>query len=316
MQTKIEQYSYDNIAKINGALLEYRDTIDYRNFFASKEWLLSFLELYKPKVNFLIRSNNGQNYFSLSVFNGELVFTGNPFNDFNSVLTKTGRDLYNFGEIIKYFSELGYKIKWNNLFELHLLKALSEFGKIQVRATCLKITHATEIQGYDVLVSNKIRQMYEKFSDSLSFFRTFGNGIQNDPTILEDLLRLRQDKLLNQKKKEYNLSFENTFNEFIKKLSNFNSLEKNLFIDYCTNKDGGEIVAASFNFIKDKKVICYLRAHAQSKNNISYGLILDYWSNRKNFNNGIQVIDLTRGDESYKYRLGAKEYKINNFATI
>ncbi len=315
MQTKIRQYSYENVAEISDLLLEYRDTLDYRNLFTSKEWLLSFLEIYKPDVNFLVRSNNNLNYFSLSVFNNELIFTGDPFNDFNCVFIKDESDLYDFGAIVKYLSQLYKKIKWYNLSELKLLKSLPNIGKVQDGITCLKITEVSEVQDYDVMISKKIKQMYEKFSNALSFNRIFGNEKQFRP-LLENLLQVRQDKLLNHKREGHNLSFEDKFNEFIIKLAGSGSLGENLFIDYCIDKNNGEIVASSLNFIKDKKIICYLRAHAQSENHTSYGLILDYWSNRKNFGDGVKIIDFTRGDESYKYRLGAKEYKLKNFVTI
>lgn len=315
MQTKIRQYSYENVAEISDLLLEYRDTLDYRNLFTSREWLLSFLEIYKPDVNFLVRPNSSLNYFSLSVFNDGLVFTGDPLNDFNCVFTKTESDLYDFEEIVKNFSKLDSKVKWNNLFEPKLIELLSEIGKVQDGVTCLKIARVAKLQDYDVLVSKRIKQMYDKFSGELSFNRTFGND-GKCVLILSNLLKMRQDKLLNHKREGHNLSFEDKFNEFILKLAVFDSLGENLFIDYCIDKNNGEIVASSFNFIKDKKIICYLRAHAQSENHTSYGLILDYWSNRKNFGDGVKIIDFTRGDESYKYRLGAKEYKLKNFVTI
>ncbi len=72
----------------------------------------------------------------------------------------------------------------------------------------------------------------------------------------------------------------------------------------------------SLNFIKDKNIICYLRAHIPSSNEVSYGLVLDYWSNSKNFCEGIEIIDLTRGNEPYKYRLGAVEYQLKNFVIL
>ncbi|PIP86725.1 hypothetical protein COW82_00480, partial [Candidatus Campbellbacteria bacterium CG22_combo_CG10-13_8_21_14_all_43_18] len=102
MQHLIESYSYKDADRISKFLLNYRDTVDYRYIFASKEWILSFLEIYKPQQNFLIQSKNGRNYFTLSALNSEIVFTGDPFNDFNAVFTRDSEDQYDFKDIIKY----------------------------------------------------------------------------------------------------------------------------------------------------------------------------------------------------------------------
>lgn len=316
MQHLIESYSYKDVDRISKFLLNYRDTADYRYLFASKEWILSFLEIYKPEQNFLIQSKNGRNYFALSAFNGELVFTGDPFNDFNAVFTRDSEDQYDFKDIIKYFSESGYKINWTNLFESGLLRELSESSELQEGVVGLQIPNSGMTQSYDNLVSDRIRRMYNRYSEGLEFCRIFGGDIKSNPGILKDLLSTRHDKLLERKKDEYNLSFDKEFDKFITNVIDFSSIWENVFIDYCVNRNNGTVMAASLNFIKDKSTICYLRAHAPSDNKISYGLILDYWSNNKNFNDGVKVTDLTRGDESYKYRLGAVEYKLNNFATI
>lgn len=316
MKTVIKPYSYKDITKIKDSLLEYRDTLDYRNIFASKEWLLSFLEIYRPKNNFLIQSINDGNYFSLSLFNNELIFTGDPFNDFNSVFTKNAIDLYDLPEIISYFLEINHQIRWSNLFEKSFIEDLEKVGQTRDGVVCLKIDCYPEANDYDALVSNRIKKMYKKFSDSLSFHRIFAGEKEGFLSIIDNLLKMRQKKLLDRRQSEYNPSFENKFNAFITKLDSFDSLWKHLFIDYCTDRNTGKITSLSLNFVKDKKIICYLRAHAKSENNISYGLILDYWSNKKNLELGVEVIDFTRGNESYKYRLGAVEYKLKNFVTI
>lgn len=313
MQHLIESYSYKDADRISKFLLNYRDTADYRYLFASKEWILSFLEAYKPKLNFLIHSKNSRNYFSLSKLNSKLEFTGDPFNDFNGVFLGASGDRYDFGEVIESFSGLGYTIKWANLFELQLLQKLSRGGNLREGITGMRIPSSEETQGYDGLVSRRVRRMYDKFSGDFTFFRMFGADIKSNKAVLEELLLTRQRKLLEKRNEEYNSSFEGKFNEFITNLMNFNSLQENVFIDYCVRKGVGEIVASSLNFTKDMSTICYLRAHVPSKNNVSYGLILDYWSNNKNFYDGVKIIDLTRGNEPYKYRLGAIEYKLYDF---
>lgn len=316
MQQQIKPYSYKDAAGISEFLLNYRSTLDYRHLFASKEWLLSFLEVYKPKRNFLIKSENSKNYFSLSEINNQLILTGDPFNDFNGVFVGDSKNQYDFKKIIQCFSELSYSIKWTNLFEPRFLEELSENGELQEGVVGLKILRDEKYQEYGNLVSSRIRRMYDRFSKDLVFYRIFGVDIKNNPITLKNLLSTRRGKLLDKRKEEYSLSFEEKFSEFITNVVSFNSIWRNVFIDYCIIRDTGVIVASSLNFLKDRNTICYLRAHVPSRNNISYGLILDYWSNSKNFHDDIEVIDLTRGDEYYKYRLGAIEYNLNNFITI
>ena len=252
MEKLIKTYGYKDAVGLSEFLLNYQDTLDYRYLFASKEWLLSFLEVYKPKDNFLILSENDHNYFSLSVLDNKLVFTGDPFNDFNGVFISDPHDQYDFRKIIQYFSEFSFAIKWVNLFEPRLIKKLSKSDRFQEGIIGLKILREGRFQDYDKVVSSRIRRMYDKFSDSLRFSRIFGAEIKNNPDILKNLLSTRRDKLLNKKKEEYNLSFEQKFNEFITKLISFDSLWKNIFIDYCVHKDTGAIMASTINFVKDK----------------------------------------------------------------
>lgn len=313
---QIKPYNYKDAASIREILLDYRNTLDYRHLFASKEWLLPFLEIYKLEYNFLIKSRNGKNYFSLSKLNNELVFTGDPFNDFNGAFVNDPDDKYDFKNIIQHFSEAGYRIKWTNLFESRFLEELSKNDRLKEGIVGLKILRGENTQDYDNFVSARILRMYDKFSENLVFFRIFGTDINDNPIILRNLLSARRAKLLEKKKEEYNPSFEKEFDKFIIKVVSIPTLWKNVFIDYCVNINTNVVVSSSLNFMKDKNTICYLRAHTPLRNPISYGLILDYWSNSKNFHDGIKIIDLTRGSEHYKYRLGATEYKLNNFVAI
>lgn len=316
MNTAIYPYNKADVDTISQFLCEYGNTRDYRYLFSSKEWLLSFIEIYSPQKNFLVRSRDGQNYFSLSISDDQLFFTGDPFNDFNGIYVRDPNDVYDCQEIIKYFAGLGYQASWLRLFEEPLLGDLkkSAQGIVNKRSEVgLKITIDEGVKSYDSIVSKRILRMYQKFSDRFSFFRTSGDEMNNNHRHLETLLTQRRNKLLTKKSEEYNCSFEQKFNEFIKKLPSFPSLWKNIFLDYYVDKKAKEIIALTLNFIKNKNVICYLRAHAQSANDMSYGLILDYWSNTKNIHDGVETVDLSRGNESYKYRLGAKEYYLSRF---
>lgn len=319
MNAAIYPYNKGNVDTVSQFLCEYRNTRDYRYLFSSKEWLLSFIEIYSPQKSFFVQSRDKHNYFSLSISDNQLFFTGDPFNDFNGIFVHDSNDIYNSQEIIGYFTGLGYKASWLHLFEKRLLSDLKKSAQGIVKENSevgLKITVNKDIESYNNIVSKRILRMYQKLSDRFSFFRAFGDGVNNNHSLLETLLAQRRNKLLTKKSEEYNQSFEPKFNEFIKKLVSFPSLWENVFLDYCIDKKTREIVALTSNFIKDKSVICYLRAHAQSANDISYGLILDYWSNAKNIHDGVEIIDLSRGNESYKYRLGASEYYLSSFDIV
>lgn len=318
MNTSIHPYNQKNIDTISRFLCNYRDTSDYRYLFSSKEWLSAFIDVYSPKENFLVLSKNERDYFSLSVFNNQIVFTGDPFNDYNGTSIDNSDAIYDFKKIMRYFIDLGYQIKWTNLFEQNLLEDLrtNGIGTLQEADASLKIPRPEDTQSYDHLVSSRILRMYNKFSNGLSFYRVFGAEIYEKPYLLKTLLSSRQEKLITKKSKEYNRSFEPEFNKFIVKLVSFDSLSENVFLDYSVERETNELLAMSLNFMNDKHIICYLRFHIPSSNAISYGLILDYWSNCKNFREGIDTIDLTRGNESYKYRLGSVEYRLKNFVIL
>lgn len=317
MKTPIHPYNKTNIDAVSGFLCDYRNTSDYRYLFSSKEWLLAFIDIYAPKENFFIQSKSTRNHFSLSIFDNQVVFTGDPFNDFNGVFINDSNDVYDFKEIVEYLANYNHKIKWTNLFDQNLLDELekNKKGTIQEAVIGLKILRENA-KSYDCVISSRILRMYNKFSKYLSFYRVFGNEIHNRPYLLKTLLSNRQEKLLTKKNKEHNPSFEPKFNEFITKLVSFDSLWNNVFLDYCVDQKTSKIVAMSLNFIKDKAIICYLRFHVPSSNETSYGLILDYWSNSKNFRESVEVVDLTRGNEPYKYRLGSIEYHLSEFVIL
>ncbi len=315
MNGLIYSYNKTNIDNVSKFLIEYRDVHDYRHFFSSREWLKSFVDVYAPKENFFIQSKNTRNYFSLSAFDNQIVFTGDPFNDFNGVYIRGSDDAYDFKEIIEYLIHLGYKIKWASLFEKNLLVELRTHRKgiLQEIGTGMKIPLHENIESYDYMISDRILKMYKKFFEHLSFSRAFGGEMNDNPHLLAILLSRRRKELLAKKSEEYNLSFEPKFDEFITRLVSYDSLWGNVFLDYCVDKERNEIVAMSLNFISGRDVMCYLRAHMPFANKVSYGLVLDYWSNTKNFHEKARTIDLTRGTEPYKYRLGAREYYFNIF---
>lgn len=300
-------YDSGSFARVAEFLCEYKSTDDYRFAFSSKEWISSFINLYKPHVNFLVLSTNGSNYFSLSSCNKRLVFTGDPFNDFNGFLIRDAADTFNFTDILSYFAAANYALHWPNLFEIDLISNLktSKTAKVLQGSTVgLKVSLGTG----PIRISKRIEKMYGRYASGLSFHRMNGRDLHLNRKPLELLFRYRRSKLLSRKAEEYNLSFEPDFESFIDEVTRLPSIWDNVFLDSCTSLNDNRCRALSLYLTKDDAAICYLRGHLPSTNFVSYGLMLDFWSINLCASKGISTIDLSRGDESYKYRLGAKEY--------
>lgn len=318
MSQTIIPYAKESVGKVSALLCEYRNTRDYQYLFSSEEWILAFIDTYEPQENFLVHSENCRNYVSLSLSNGRLCFTGDPFNDFNGFLNVESINTLDAREIVEYFFKQGYTVSWPCLFEKSILAGLREFpqGIIKERSTTslkIAINGVGGKNSYNTIISKRALKMYKKFSNRMMFSQMFGDKINDNPHLLERLLLQRREKLITKKNNEFNPSFEPAFDSFVRKLLHHPSLWRNVFLDYCLDKETGKIVALSLNFLKNRSVICYLRAHASSTSEISYGLVLDCWSNNRSVNDGIETIDLTRGDESYKYRLGCAEYYLDSF---
>lgn len=116
----------------------------------------------------------------------------------------------------------------------------------------------------------------------------------------------------NPSSKNNNYSLSNEFSTFIKNLCL--KLKHRVYIDYALFK--GEIVAIGLNFFHSLNNLYYLRCHIKKGNTFSFGLMLDYWSITTNKEASFKTFDFTRGDESYKYRLGTIEYKTANYKEL
>lgn len=310
----IIRYNKNFFEKIEDHLLDYHATSDYRFLFSSKEWIRAYIEVYNPSESFLIFSKGGNNYFSLTIGLEGFVFTGAPFNDFNGFQISRSDDFFDFPEIITRLSGFHQKFIWEELFEKKQINSLFEHSvkrNIWKEPTVsLKITKNTS--PFESVISKRILKNYNKFAGGVVFKRVNGNELSEQKHLLQMMFEYRQTKLLNQRLGENSPSLGHNFKLFIEKLLYSDTISENIIFDYCYDHRSGDHLAFSLSFLKDNKTICYLRAHAPSKNQVSFGLILDYWSITTNFKLGIDTIDLTRGNEPYKYRLGAKEYFLEN----
>jgi hypothetical protein len=301
----IIRYNKDSFEKVENYLIEYNNTSDYRFLFSSKEWIRAYIEVFNPRDSFLIFSKNHHNYFSLSLNQEAFVFTGSPFNDFNGFLISQKSDSFDFHKIYRKLSNIHPQFLWEELFEKKqvecLLTASLNGHTWNESSVAMKVTRSNK--PFDLIISKRITKNYNKFAKDVCF-----NSI--DGKVMSEH---RQTKLSSLKSGKNSPSVGSRFSQFIEKLVYTESMSNNVILDYCVDWQTNEYLAFSLSFVKDNKKICYLRSHAPSQNHVSFGLILDYWSISTNFQGGIDTLDLTRGNESYKSRLGATEYFLDNF---
>ncbi len=297
------------IKEIDLSLISFSELKNYKYLFSSKEWLSAYTDVYKPeKVLFILDKQISSNYIVLAYQDRSLIFLGGSFNDFNGFFnTNLNQALY-FKDLIKYCKKNNLKLQLNSLFEESAINYFNKFSIINKSTVSLRIK---PVDGnFSKLISKRIRKMYEQ-SGELKFERQFlGCKTKQGGKLLNWLLDKRNNKLNTKKTKEFNLSFEEKFDNLILKFCFQNTLNQNVYIDYCMLND--ILLACSLNFKHGQEALCYLRAHTESSNNVSYGLILDYWGALQNERENIKLLDLTRGNESYKYRLGAQEYYLQN----
>lgn len=284
----------------------------YKYLFSSREWIETYLKIYSVKNSFLFLSEADKSFFSLSLADNRIFFTGDPFNDFNGFYPFFST--YKFVDIVSFIlSFLGDK----NVMLNSMIDERTEDFKRQIfknsffeESLGLSIRCANQKE-YLGRVSKRIFDMYTKHKNKLKFFRLSGDDLPFHKHILEFLLKTRRDNLILKKPKEFNPSFELSFDNFIRTLLEVPSFKGSVIVDCCMV--GEDVLAANLNFLHKSNLICYLRSCVDNGNNISLGLILDVWSNLFSIKGGITCIDYTRGNEFYKYRLGAEEYKLINF---
>jgi len=306
------KFKYDETFKISNYLKPFTTLRDYKYFFSSKEWILSYLNTYKPEENYFILFNKSKtsNYFVLERKGHILKFLGYPLNDFNGFYNLDVNVEIDIDKMLKFLKKESSAIYLDNLFEHSLYNDLSRHASKISQTISLRIFPKDGIHFCD-LISNRVKKMFEK-NHHLTFGRAFPYSKDVDNNfLLTMLLELRQKKLFQKKSKFKNPSFDDKFKNLIREVYLNKTLNQNIYIDYCSSEK--DILAMSLNILHSQNSLCYLRCHKNLGNQISIGLVLDYWSSRMNEINGLKLLDLARGDESYKYRLGASEYKLKNY---
>ena len=135
------------------------------------------------------------------------------------------------------------------------------------RAEVVRCSDATEIGEYWKLLSDMKRKQFEGREEKSSYDSTEFNQFHN--SVLPSLLESQQVEL------------------------------RKLILD-------GQVVAAEYLLVKEKKFFCYQSGMERSKTRDGYGNLSIYAFFRDAISNGFQQIDFLRGDESYKQHWNAE----------
>ena len=301
----LELIDKNKINLLDAVLKPYDQLRSYRYFFSSEEWIRAYLEVYQPSSVVLV--TNSDNYSLLLKEGSSYHFLGTPFNDFNGICNVKNSSSYH-ESFLANLMELDYPVILNNIFEEELMRMLEKTGRRLRPSSCVSVKSSAT--GFACNISKRIKKMYIKHESSLSFRRIYAGDLsQKDLVFFREMLKIRQRKLKSRRMGNYNPSFEAAFNQLITIL--FSNNNKSIFMDACFLLE--QPVAMALYFAHEKQLIHYIRMHEDCGNKISYGLLLDYWTAIQNDQECIHVWDLTRGNASYKYRIGGCDYELSNF---
>lgn len=292
----------DKYFKIEKFLKPYSSLASYRQIFMSKEWIQSYCLIYKPKEMVFFYDIVTTNYLLFEKHGNILQCLGDPLNDFNMY------GLWDANE-----SE-----KWQNIIE-----RIKEIENVSVFLNCVTVplshrpfNEMTWGLAVDLMtptnlqISPKLRKLQLKYGNSIQYYRITSSN--PDFNQILDYLLLGRQMVLSAKAPEDNcFSLGEHFVSFIRTLCLQPSMRECVYIDYGKVKD--MIVSINLSFKNHDCALYYLVWCLHSSNKISYGLLQDMWSIHQCQLNGYRVVDFSRGDEPYKYRLGLNEYKLYNY---
>ncbi|MCB0537135.1 MAG: GNAT family N-acetyltransferase [Bacteroidetes bacterium] len=279
---------------------------NYKSLFSSKEWIESYINIYQPSKVLLIKVNCiCGNYMVLEVKNEEILFLGDPFNDFNLFSNVIDCKNHNWLAPILFIKQyFNISIKLTNIETDYSLN---------FKATNLSKGLRKELDSSSRdKVSKKIIRMYRK-GEQISYERVTPENETTFFKLLDALLKQRIESLKDKESTIGNdFSLNQNFSNFINEVCHKQELKNNIFIDY-SSLHNQELLAIGLYFHTNNKILYYLRCHFKETSKFSYGLMLDYWSITKSISNRSEVLDFARGNESYKYRLGSEEYNLIDY---
>ena len=174
------------------------------------------------------------------------------------------------------------------------------------------VCYKTLLENYEGKISHRIRRQYAENQKEFIYRQVPASH----PDFMKKLLWLlenRQKHLIVNRPDESNNSYLDNFNDLIIEFCSKSDHCDTIRIEVLELVNSSETKAMSLNFYAPDGIMCYLRVCDRNKSTpLSFGLILDQYIMTDAKQNKYPVYDLTRGEESYKQRLGADRYVIYN----
>ena len=292
----------ERVSEIEKYLKPYSSLMNYRQLFMSKEWIQSYCSVYKPNKMVFVYNNNTKDYILFEKQGDTMCCLGDPLNDFNLCCLWDADELEEWLNIIEQTKESEKERVLlncittplcNHSFDTMSLGLMTELKTSQTRR-----------------VSPKYKRMQKKHSDAIQYKRINAKSPRFNQ-LLDQLLIGRKVILSVRAPKDNSFSLDENFIAFIQNLCSQPSIQEFVFIDY--GKVNDVIVSVVLFFLNHDSALYYLRWCMRSSNKISYGPLLDLWSINQCSISGFNIIDFSRGNDSYKYRLGFSDYKLYNY---
>jgi hypothetical protein len=290
---------YSNFNEVNQLFSDLDIIEKYEDIFSSRQWLMSFHDTYTPEKSLVLKLNSTQHSFSLE--KNIWRFSGDPFNDFNSLSQ----------------SEVSILKKNNHLFGSGTRVHLSNIATPIESVESVEGFYSVDVQNFEKVVSKRILKQYREVLGSVHYVQL----VPSDATFnvfLDDLLSSRTRNLSNHKLSQWNPSFDMKFEHLICRFCKMSNHTNKIRLDFLLDTTRNNVLASTLNFYFSNGIMCYLRSCNRSKSfsKFSFGMILDICILWKARELGYSVYDLTRGDEPYKTRLGASRYLRYNSTCI
>jgi hypothetical protein len=296
---------------------------DIRYLFGSKEWIKSFSSTFQVNKPIIIKivgnrlANSQYIGFQTSADEANILEPiGTPYNDYNflSLPDQSNKELI-FSGLEELQSE-GYKINIDLLFNKNEVSSLDEFskskeGKFKVKESQMPSVYCEYIEKDN---DNKVDKKFSKklldrikrqlVREKLTIKIINGSNLDFKRS-LKRLLYHRKDNFFSQNKEDSISAFSTKFDRFVTALTNVKSIKPRCCIyELYLNK---KYAASDLYFYENSYFLAYLGSFNRKLSKLSPGMVLTYLIHRdlsekhKNV-----IIDYTRGDEPYKFRIGGK----------
>lgn len=288
----VNKHSDLNDRKAN--LIDISKIKSYRDIFSSFQWTQAFQNIYSPKNIQRISCEHISVCYCLNK-DKRVVAVGDPFNDFNTICTCS-----------EFINSIKNLTREHSVLITNSLVLLTE--KNISKINCYKVL----LEKNEQKISNRICKQYVDTQKEV----TYQQILASDPTFKENLLWLlknRQGYLIENKIEESNDSYHNEFNNFIVRFCSLSNHCDAIRLEVLKSVNSERVLAMSLNFYAPDGLMCYLRSCERGASRVvSYGLVLDMYTMVNAKRDKYKIYDLTRGDESYKLRLGSDKYTVYN----